>query len=602
MDAEKTMFAGSDQATYNSISKSEQQPVSKSRNGSRNKLGSTMGSEADLLSASNIDSLERAFRRKNFAELPFMSTFGMTTRESAIKKTMSMEGISSLGIEAQYTEEDVPIALAAFEEDEAIMTYPLLSAVIVSMISQFLVGYNTSVMNAPQAVVFPHHTIVEWSLAVSAFAIGGPFGAIAGGYLANVHGRKRALLLTSWVFICGGLLMGLALNVYWLIPARFLVGFASGLSSVIVPVYLGEISPPSLRGTLGTCTQFAMVIGILVSSLVAFPLATPHGWRYLFLLTPALCVLQLLLSSLILESPRWLLNTDPDSLEARHVIRKLRGFRHESDVDDEVNNFISASILHKTQRGSAHSGGAMWDLCMNEKYRVLLVAAIGLQMSQQLCGINAVFYYSTAFFDGLLENPLLGTCLVNLVNVVATFVAMKLMDHAHRRTLLLWSSGGMLLSALLLTASSLDYAPKIIALFAVMLFVTFFEIGLGPIPWLITTEYFNSKYVATAMSISCIVNWGCNFLVGLVFPYMHTALKAYTFVPFAVMLGVTFLFTLFYVTESYGKTADELFKLVNNSREIENMIAASRGGGRLRCDSEGQDIKGKYMMIDKVFE
>ena len=105
MDAEKTMFAGSDQATYNSISRSEQQPVSKSRNGSRNKLGSRMGSEADLLSASNIDSLERAFRRKNFAELPFMSTFGMTTRESAIKKTMSMEGISSLGIEAQYTEE-----------------------------------------------------------------------------------------------------------------------------------------------------------------------------------------------------------------------------------------------------------------------------------------------------------------------------------------------------------------------------------------------------------------------------------------------------------------------------------------------------------------
>lgn len=184
------------------------------------------------------------------------------------------------------------------------MTYPLLSAALVSMLSQFLVGYNTSVMNAPEAVVFPDHTIAEWSLAVSAFAIGGPFGAIAGGYIANKRGRKGALLLTSWVFLVGGLLMGLAMNVYWLIPARFLVGFASGLSSVVVPVYLGEIAPPTLRGTLGTCTQFALVIGILASSLVAFPLATESGWRYLFLVTPALCVLQLVLSSLLLESPR----------------------------------------------------------------------------------------------------------------------------------------------------------------------------------------------------------------------------------------------------------------------------------------------------------
>jgi len=99
--------------------------------------------------------------------------------------------------------------------------------------------------------------------------------------------------------------MGFAWNVYWLIPARFLVGFASGLSSVVVPVYLGEIAPPTLRGTLGTCTQFALVIGILVSSLLAFPLATPDNWRYLFLVTPLLCVLQFLMSSFLLESPRY---------------------------------------------------------------------------------------------------------------------------------------------------------------------------------------------------------------------------------------------------------------------------------------------------------
>jgi SP family facilitated glucose transporter-like MFS transporter 3 len=273
------------------------------------------------------------------------------------------------------------------------------------------------------------------------------------------------------------------------------------------------------------------------------------------------------------------------------VIRKLRGFRHESDVDEEVNNFISASMVHKTQRGSAHSSGAMWDLCMNEKYRVLLVAAIGLQMSQQLCGINAVFYYSTAFFEGILDSPLLGTCLVNVVNVAATFVALKLMDNTHRRTLLLWSSGGMFLSCLLLMAASLGYTEKTIALAAVMLFVTFFEIGLGPIPWLITTEYFDSKYVATAMSLASIVNWGCNFLVGLLFPYLQQLLGPYTFLPFAVVLAITFVFTLFYVTESYGCTVDEIYRAINMTKH--------RGGS---IDNNYAQIKGQYEMIDGVFE
>lgn len=287
---------------------------------------------------------------------------------------------------------------------------------------------------------------------------------------------------------------------------------------------------------------------------------------------------------------RWILSSDPHSAKARKVIRKLRGLRHESDVDEEVNNFLSASSVAKTTRGSAHSSGAMWDLITNINYRPLLIASIGLQMSQQLCGINAVFYYSTAFFTDLISNPLMGTCYVNTVNVIATFVAMKLMDNTNRRTLLLWSSAGMFLACLLLTASALGYTHKSIALFAVMAYVTFFEIGLGPIPWLITAEYFDAKYVATAMSLACIVNWACNFLVGFFFPYMQAYMGAYTFVPFAAVLAITFLFTQFYVTESYGRTVEEIYKFINmrNPRRRQQTF-----------DGESQEIR--YEMIDGVF-
>merc|ERR1719197_59579 len=116
-------------------------------------------------------------------------------------------------------------------------------------------------MNPSQGMVFPTQamTAILWPVAVSAFAIGGPFGAFVGGTLANTSGRRGAMLINTWIFFIGGLIMALAPNIYFIIPARLIVGFASGLSSVVVPVYLGEIAPPTLRGTLGTCTQFAMV-------------------------------------------------------------------------------------------------------------------------------------------------------------------------------------------------------------------------------------------------------------------------------------------------------------------------------------------------------
>lgn len=447
------------------------------------------------------------------------------------------------------------------------MTFHLVMAVLMALISQFLVGYNTSVMNAPESVVFPGHTTVEWSLAVAAFAIGGPGGAVLGGYLANTRGRKGAMMINIWVFFVGGLLMTLAMNVYWLIPARLIIGFASGVSSVVVPVYLGEIAPPTMRGMLGTCTQFAMVIGILVSVLFAFPCATPTRWRFLFAVTPLLSLLLVCASFFLLESPRWLLNRDEQSVEARVAIKKLRAYRRDSDVEQEVNNFIFASSKHKTPYSSAHSSGAMYHLLRNKNMRVLVVSAIVLQMSQQLCGINAVFYYSTSFFSGVIDNPLLGTTLVCTVNVLATYVALKLMDSTKRRTLILWSSGGMILSSVAIIATLLGYVPNYIALIAVMSFVAFFEIGLGPIPWLIVAEMFDSKYVATAMSMACIVNWGCNFLVGLIFPFLQASLGPWSFGPFCCVLIITFVFTYWYLPETYGRTVEELHRILRDASD-----------------------------------
>lgn len=124
-----------------------------------------------------------------------------------------------------------------------------------SVFAQFLVGYNTGVMNAPSSVVFEGHTTFEWSLAVAIFAIGGPFGAVAGGRFVDLRGRRSSLGIVAYTFLLGGLLQTFARNMIFITIARFVIGFASGFSSVLVPIYLGELAPPTLRGTLGTLTQ-----------------------------------------------------------------------------------------------------------------------------------------------------------------------------------------------------------------------------------------------------------------------------------------------------------------------------------------------------------
>jgi MFS transporter, SP family, solute carrier family 2 (facilitated glucose transporter), member 3 len=442
-----------------------------------------------------------------------------------------------------------------------IVTMPLVMAVLVAVMAQFLVGYNTGVMNAPEAVVFPGHTMLQWGMAVSAFAVGGPFGSVIGGVLANQWGRRGAMMANVWVFLTGGVLMTAATSIFQLIAARFIIGFASGLSSVVVPVYLGEIAPPTLRGTLGTCTQFALVVGILASDLFAFPFATADMWRYLFCVTPVLCVVQLLLSSFLVESPRWLLSTNSSSSSARVAIKQLRGYRFDEDVETEVDNFLCASQKHKTGRSSAHSSGALWDLLHCKEMRVLVVAAVVLQMAQQLCGINAVFYYSTSFFEGVISSPLVGTTLVGVVNVIATYVALQLMDTTARKTLLLWSCGGMLASAVVIILVLLGFMSRPVALLGVGAFVAFFEIGLGPIPWLIVAEMFDAKWVATAMSLCSLVNWVCNFVVGLMFPFMQAALGPYSFLPFGVVLLLTALFVSCNLPETYGRTVEEIQRI-----------------------------------------
>lgn len=516
-------------------------------------------------------------RHELYELVPFTAIWGMQKKERALSRAfasyaaeldvmeadqnlMSKEKRHLSSIELQERRSHASeVMLKDLEHDATTVTVPLVNAVLIAAMSQFVVGYNIGVMNAPENVVFVGHSTGIWSLAVAAFAVGGPFGANVAGTLADTKGRRGAILINMWTFLAGGIIQTLALDMIMIIVSRFVIGFASGFASVLVPIYLGELAPPTLRGTLGTMTQFALVTGILVSDLLAFPFATKSLWRVLFAVTPAICAIQLIFSPFLLESPRWLLGIDPASKTAREITKKLRGMRYDFEVEIEVNHFLAACKAQQVDSSvNADSQNVLAQMFSDRKLRKLLIASLFLQMAQQLCGINAVFYYSTMFFDGVISNPLVGTTIVGAVNVVATYVALLLMDSCGRRTLILWSSGGMFLCCVVIVLSLLGYFQNMVALLAVNLYVSFFEIGLGPIPWLIVAEMFDARYVTTAMSACSQLNWVCNFIVGLVFPYLNKYLHAFSFGPFAVVLLATFVFALIWLPETQGMTPEEL--------------------------------------------
>lgn len=308
-----------------------------------------------------------------------------------------------------------------------------------------------------------------------------------------------------------------------------------------------------LRGTLGTCTQFATVIGILLSDALAIPLSTGYAWRWLFALVPLLCIIQLFTSPSLIESPKWLLGKDENSVQARVNIKRLRGFRSHDEVENEVENYIYAS---KKFGSIAHS--PLMDIIHAYDIRELVLSAITLHVIQQFCGVSAIFYYSTEIFASSLSHPVVGTVLVAAVNVASTYVALKLMGTTERKSLLLYSSGGALVSLIVLMLALEQIIPPIFALYAMMGFVAFFGIGLGPIPWLIVAEMFPAKHVEGAMAFSCVVNWFCNFLCGVSFPFMFRAVGPLSFAPFCLVLFLGILFTVWYLPETHMKTVEEI--------------------------------------------
>uniref|UniRef100_A0AAX7VV84 Solute carrier family 2, facilitated glucose transporter member 1 n=1 Tax=Astatotilapia calliptera TaxID=8154 RepID=A0AAX7VV84_ASTCA len=452
------------------------------------------------------------------------------------------------------------------------ITLPLLMSVGTAVIGSLQFGYNTGVINAPQEVIenfinqtwyhrynepIPKSSLTAvWSIAVSVFSVGGIFGSFSVGLFVNRLGRRNSMLMANILAFISAVLMGfskMAKSWEMLIVGRFVVGLYCGLSTGFVPMYVGEISPTALRGALGTLHQLGIVIGILIAQIFGLEviMGNENLWPLLlaFLFIPA--VIQCVLLPLCPESPRFLLINKNEENKAKCVLKKLRGT---TDVSADMQE-----MKEESRQMMREKKVTILELFRSPLYRQPLLIAVMLQLSQQLSGINAIFYYSTSIFAKAgVEQPVYATIGAGVhVYGTLTFLLISLCLSLHLLGLLGMAGSAILMTIAMALLEQLKWMSyvSIVAIFA---FVAFFEIGPGPIPWFIVAELFSQGPRPSAIAVAGFSNWTANFIVGMGFQYGASACGPYVFVIFTVLLVIFFIFTYFKVPETKGRTFDDI--------------------------------------------
>ncbi|XP_072304359.1 solute carrier family 2, facilitated glucose transporter member 1-like [Eucyclogobius newberryi] len=469
------------------------------------------------------------------------------------------------------------------EGEQKQVTGFLLFSLATAVIGSLQFGYNTGVINAPEQKlrnffndtwmerygepISPGMVTIVWSVSVAIFSVGGMVGSFSVGVMADRFGRRRSMFLVNVLALIGGLLMGFATicsSYEMVIAGRLVIGLFCGLFTGLTPMYVGELSPTPLRGAFGTLHQLGVVLGILIAQIFGLEslLGSQKLWPLLLSLTVAPAILQCILLPFCPESPRFLLINLNKAEEARKALVRLRG---SEDVNKDMQEMKEESAKMALEKKVTIA-----ELFRCATYRQPLLIAVMLQLSQQLSGINAVFYYSTGIFASAgVQQPIYATIGAGIVNVIFTIVSLFLVERAGRRTLHLFGLGGMAVSALLMTVSLLlkDVpAMSYMAIVAVMLFVAMFELGPGPIPWFIVAELFSQGPRPAAMAVAGCCNWTANFLVGMSFPKLVELCGPWVFIIFAAILVLFFIFTFIKVPETKGKTFDEIAQGFDRSR------------------------------------
>lgn len=480
----------------------------------------------------------------------------------------------------------------------------LFSIVAVAVLGGLLFGYDTAVISGAEKGLQAFflgakdfiYTDTIHGITSSSALLGCIIGSALSGYLASKLGRKPSLIFAGILFLVSALgsyypeffffaygkpslELLLAFNVY-----RIIGGVGVGLASAICPMYIAEIAPSNLRGTLVSWNQFAIIFGQLVVYFVNFLILGEHtnpiiekvgealyavnpssdpwtiqtGWRYMFGSEAIVAAVFTVLVCFVPESPRYLALIGKDN-KALAILTHINGKERAMKTLDA----IKATVEVKSEK--LFSFGIM-----------VIFVGVMLSVFQQAVGINAVLYYAPRIFDSMgMGNPMVQTVIMGIVNIAFTLVAVFTVEKLGRKPLLIWGSLGMAVGAAGVAISNITVMSPIVPVISIMVYSASFMFSWGPICWVLISEIFPNTIRSAAVAIAVAFQWIFNFIVSSTFVPMYNMSLGdmgdkfghmFAYGLYGIICVVAALFVWKLVPETKGKTLEDMTKLWKNRR------------------------------------
>ena len=473
----------------------------------------------------------------------------------------------------------------------------LFSIVLVAVLGGLLFGYDTAVISGAekglQAFFMESKDFAYtdgWHGFTSASAlIGCIIGSALSGFLATNLGRKRSLIIAGLLFFISALgsmepefmffthgepsySLLIMFNFY-----RVIGGIGVGLASAICPMYISEVAPSNIRGMLVSCNQFAIIFGQLVVYFVNFFILGEHiqplveemgkgiaainpaaqwtvttGWRYMFGSEAVPAGLFALLICFVPESPRYLVSIGKDQA-ALKVLTRING----SERGQFILQAIKETLVQKTEKLMSY--GAM-----------CIFIGIMLSVFQQAVGINAVLYYAPRIFGDMgMDNPMMITVFMGVINILFTLVAIFTVEKWGRKPLLIFGSLGMALGAFGVAVTFGHAGLELVTAASLLIYSACFMFSWGPICWVLIAEIFPNTIRGAAVAIAVAFQWIFNFIVSSTFvPMFNMHLSEgddfghwFTYGLYGCICVVAAIFVWRLVPETKGKTLEDMTKL-----------------------------------------
>ena len=436
------------------------------------------------------------------------------------------------------------------------------SIIAVVLLAGALFGYDQGVISGAligiQKAFDVGHVALE--IVTSWVTLGALFGSLAGGFAADLFGRKRALLVAAALFIVGALVQSFSPNVPILVFGRLMAGFGVGVAAVAAPLYAAELAPTSRRGRFVSSYQLAITVGIFIAYFVNQALAGPGGWRTMLGVSAVPGLLLALAVLMAVESPRWFAKVG----RREDALRTLVALGAEHDAEARL------AAIAKSLRAEGKTPS--WAEVFAPRWRTPLMIGLGLAVLQQLTGINAIIYYSNSIFAAAgfatpAEQARATTWAIGAVNVLSTFIAIAFIDGLGRRPLLIAGLIGMALSLAVVgfafwqsgTEGRLGSSAGVITLVALVVFIISFAFSAGPVTWTVINEIYPNEIRGRAVAVATAVNWGSAFLVAEFFLSLVNAIgQAYTFWLFAAFCLIGLVWVVVGVPETRGRSLEEI--------------------------------------------